>query len=243
MQLNAQPIEKRVERPDGFLDVHSIFHTIQGEGPFCGTPCVFIRLAGCNLQCPACDTEYTQGRRMMGPGALVAEVNELWRADKWRPGGLVVITGGEPFRQNLTKLLELLVHAGYYVQIETNGTLAPSSFNYSFATSDRWGAYIVCSPKSGKVRPEVWEQACCAKYVMEFGNMREEDGLPMTALMHTANPYVARPPEGWTRPVYLQPMDAKNTAENNRNILAVRDSCLKHGHIMQLQIHKIIGVE
>lgn len=241
--LNTQAIEKRVDRPDGRIDVHSIFHTIQGEGPFCGTPCVFIRLAGCNLQCPWCDTEYTEGRQLMGPGAVLFEVNALWRADKWRKPGLVVITGGEPFRQNLTGLLEVLVHAGYYVQIESNGTLPPSSFSYSTFISNREGAYIVCSPKAGKVHPRIWEEACCAKYVMEQGNMREEDGLPMTALGHTANPYVARPPEGWDRPIYLQPMDAKSTAENNRNIAAVRDSCIKHGHILQLQIHKIIGVE
>lgn len=243
MKLNDQAIEKRVDRADGALDVHSIFYTIQGEGPFCGTPAIFVRLAGCNLQCPACDTEYTIGRKLMGPGAVVAEVNELWRAEKWRPGGLVVITGGEPFRQNLTRLLEGLRYAGYYVQIETNGTLPPSSYNYNVdAVSDRAGVYIVCSPKSGKVHHEIWQQACCVKYVMEAQNMLE-DGLPATALMHSANPCVARPPDWWDRPIYLQPMDAKNTAENARNVMAVRDSCMKHGYIMQLQIHKIIGVE
>ena len=55
--INKQPIEKREPSYEGTLQVHSIFKTIQGEGPFCGTPCVFVRLAGCNLQCPACDTD------------------------------------------------------------------------------------------------------------------------------------------------------------------------------------------
>ena len=240
--LNSQPIEKRVDRPDGRIEVHSIFHTIQGEGPFCGTPCVFVRLAGCNLQCPWCDTEYTANRVLMGPGAVLAEVNQLWRKDKWRKPGLVVITGGEPFRQNLTGLLEMLVHAGYYVQIETNGTLPPSSFSYSTFTSNREGAYIVCSPKAGKVHPRIWEEACCAKYVLEAGDQLE-DGLPRFALGHTANPCVARPPEGWDRPIYLQPMDAKDAAANEQHIHAVTASCLAHGYILQLQIHKYIGVE
>lgn len=239
MKLNTQPIEKRAHRTDGALDVHSIFYTIQGEGPFCGTPAVFVRLAGCNLQCPACDTEYTATRALMGPSAVL----ELVREQMPKPG-LVVITGGEPFRQNLERFLQVLTFAGYYVQIETNGTLPPSSFNYNVLdVSSRDGAYIVCSPKAGKVHPDIWDAACCAKYVLEAGNMREEDGLPINALMHTANPYVARPPEWWTRPIYLQPMDAKNTAENERNIMATRDSCLKHGYILQLQIHKIVGVE
>lgn len=247
MKLNDQAIEKREYRIDGNIDVHSIFYTIQGEGPFCGTPAIFVRLAGCNLQCPACDTEYTKGRKMMGPRAIVAEVNEIWRAEKWRPGCLVVITGGEPFRQDLSELLKFLEFAGYYVQIETNGTLPPSSHQYNLNISERNGTYIVCSPKTGRVHPEIWKAACCAKYVLEAGNMRESDGLPLTALMHTANPHVARPPEWWAnetnRPIYLQPMDAKNTAENARNVMAVRDSCMKHGYILQLQIHKIIGVE
>ena len=70
--LNTQPIEKRHHKVD--LEVHSIFYTIQGEGPFCGTPAVFIRLAGCNLQCPSCDTNYTSKRRTMTAEEIVNEV-------------------------------------------------------------------------------------------------------------------------------------------------------------------------
>lgn len=239
MQLNTQPIEKRESRTDGAVYVHSMFYTIQGEGPFCGTPAVFVRLAGCNLQCPACDTEYSEKRELMSPSAIAHAV------DKLSPNvpAFVVITGGEPFRQDLSKLLDMLIHYDYFVQIETNGTLAPSSFNYSQNIGARQGAYIVCSPKTGKVHPKIWEVACCAKYVAEAGDMRPEDGLPLTALMHSANPYVARPPGGWGRPVYLQPMDAKDPEVNMANIVAVRDSCMVHGHILQLQIHKLIGVE
>ena len=48
---------------DGYtLNVHSRAETIQGEGPYAGCPAAFIRLAGCNLQCPRCDTEYTPGK-------------------------------------------------------------------------------------------------------------------------------------------------------------------------------------
>lgn len=242
--LNQQPIEKRVAFT-GTYDVHSIFYTIQGEGPFCGTPCVFVRLAGCNLQCPLCDTEYTAGRHAMGPYAILAEVNKHLRARKW-VNGLVVITGGEPFRQDLTKLLTTLTDAGHYVQVESNGSLPPSYFSFYRVSLDlinRWGVYIVCSPKSGKVNPRTWQFACCAKYVVTEGDIRPEDGLPMRALGHTANPYVARPPEGWDRPIYVQPADEKDEARNRLNIDAARDSCLTHGYTLQLQIHKYIGVE
>lgn len=40
------------------LKVHSIFYTIQGEGPYSGRTAVFIRLSGCNLACSFCDTEF-----------------------------------------------------------------------------------------------------------------------------------------------------------------------------------------
>jgi len=50
--MNQQPIEKQFLHPKGDLEVHSIFLTIQGEGPFTGQRAVFVRLAGCNLQCP-----------------------------------------------------------------------------------------------------------------------------------------------------------------------------------------------
>src|SRR3954467_9071958 len=50
-------------RSDGnSLSIHSIFYTLQGEGPYSGCPAVFMRLAGCNLQCPGCDTDYTSGQ-------------------------------------------------------------------------------------------------------------------------------------------------------------------------------------
>ena len=50
-------VAKRTDNPQS-LQVHEIFHTIQGEGPFSGRPAVFIRLSGCNLRCWFCDTEW-----------------------------------------------------------------------------------------------------------------------------------------------------------------------------------------
>ncbi len=240
--MNNQPIEKREHSADGTLAVHSIFETIQGEGPFCGTPCVFVRLAGCNLQCPACDTDYTSTRKRMGAWEIINEVNALWRKDRWRKG-LVVITGGEPFRQDLTELFGYLINAGYYVQIETNGTLAPTPWNYSVRTDTRDGVYIVCSPKTGKIHDRMYKAACALKYVVRAGEVHKEDGLPLSALDHPSNPYPARPPEGWQRPVYVQPLDSKDPAENQAHTNEAVASCMQHGYILQIQVHKIIGVE
>lgn len=235
---NQQPIEKRVRNDDGrSLSVHSIFHTIQGEGPFCGTPAVFIRLAGCNLQCPGCDTDYTSDRWEAGSVTLLNHVQEMQK------DGLVVITGGEPFRQNLVPLLNTLTDAGYYVQIETNGTLDPGDYPFCTSPDIRTGVYVVCSPKAGKVHPRINKVASCFKYVLAHDSILEEDGLPLRALDHTASPYVARPQKDFHRPVYLQPMDAYDSATNEANLKACIRSCMRHGYILQLQIHKIINME
>jgi len=234
--MNLQPIEKRTKSADGLLSLHSVFHTIQGEGPFCGTPSVFVRLAGCNLQCPACDTDYTQGRR----AASVQEI--LDKVQEYQSSGLVVITGGEPFRQDITRLLNVLTDAGFYVQIETNGTLQPVEYPYNTIPGIRAGVYVVCSPKAGKVHPRINDVACCFKYVIAHDSIHD-DGLPLRALEHRASPYVARPPKNWARPIYLQPMDSKDEELNRLNLRAAIDSCMKFGYILQLQIHKIIGME
>lgn len=235
--MNLQPIEKRAKSADGLLSLHSIFHTIQGEGPFCGTPSVFVRLAGCNLQCPVCDTDYTQGRRAASVQEILDKVRE------YQSSGLVVITGGEPFRQDITQLLNVLTDAGFYVQIETNGTLEPVEYPYSTMPGIRTGVYVVCSPKAGKVHPRINDVACCFKYVIAHDSIHEDDGLPLRALEHRASPYVARPPKTWARPIYLQPMDSKDEKLNRLNLQAAIDSCMKFGYILQLQIHKIINME
>lgn len=238
MSINTQPIEKRAFRTDGLLHVHSIFETIQGEGPFCGFPCVFVRLTGCNLQCPGCDTDYTSKRISMTAQAVLSSVQEL------RKEGLVVITGGEPFRQDIRELCWQLHEHGFFVQIESNGTLQPiGGLPWATDPTKRFGVYMVVSPKTGKVHPDALFRACALKYVVEAGNVGLDDGLPLQALRHTASPWVARPPEGWDRPVYVQPMDSQDVEKNRMNNAAAVKSCLLFGYILQVQIHKVVGVE
>ena len=244
MTKNQQPIEKMVRSSGDVLDVHSIFYTIQGEGPFCGSPAVFIRLAGCNLQCPLCDTEYTQGRRKREIISIVSDVIAATPLHLPR-FPLVVITGGEPFRQPIGQLLRLLIMNGFHIQVETNGTLPPPSdypWGYSKNPAERTGTYIVCSPKSGKLNKLTAEAACCFKYVAQAHDM-DEDGLPTHALEHPANPRLARPPVGYDLPIYLQPADEQNEGINRVNTKAVVDSAMRHGYIVQLQIHKLLNME
>lgn len=253
--MNLQPIEKRTSAP--LLSVHSIFYTIQGEGPFCGTPAVFVRLAGCNLQCPGCDTDYTSKRVDVEVFRVTDAVRGMHQKS---PLGLVVITGGEPFRQAATGALIVdLIRAGFYVQIETNGALLPPVIEFVEHVTvargpvesecgayliNKPGAYIVCSPKTGKVNALTAAAACAFKYVLHSDSIDERDGLPRRVLGlgdHTDG-RVARPPKGFTGPVYLQPMDSGNAEQNKRNLETCVASCLKFGYTLQLQVHKLIGV-
>ena len=236
--INSQPIEKQDRHEDGSLEVHSIFYTIQGEGPFTGHPAVFVRLAGCNLQCPGCDTDYTSKRERMTPEAICRAVEQ---ADAGTMNKLVVITGGEPFRQAIGLLTCLLGDYGYTVQIETNGTLPPPP-HLNIAT------LIVVSPKAGKVHPLTAERANAYKYVLAHDSV-DTDGLPILALDHSAAPRVARPPERFLQgplaygAIYVQPMDAKDAETNAKNLEATVQSCLKFGYTVQVQLHKYLNME
>ena len=106
--------------------VHSIFHTLQGEGVHSGKPAVFVRFAGCNLWsgreqdrakaiCQFCDTEFRGGRRMTRE-QIVDEVTQY--------SGMVVFTGGEPALQLDGELVRALQQHRRFVAIETNGTRA-----------------------------------------------------------------------------------------------------------------------
>ena len=243
--MNTQPIEK-VIHSETSLQLHSIFHTIQGEGPFTGTPAIFIRLAGCNLCCPGCDTDYTTGREEISVVDLASKVQNL--SARFPNTKLAVITGGEPFRQNLRSLLNHLRAQGFYVQVETNGTLPPTpGMDWSVNHWEKDGCYIVCSPKTGKINNFILQSACAFKYVIKDGDVDNTDGLPIHALNHPCHPKVARPPFvnliGPGSQVYVQPMDEKDDTKYVNNVEATKESALKHGYTLQLQTHKLIWVE
>ena len=101
------------------LWVSELFYSIQGESTRAGLPCLFVRLAGCNLRCTFCDARYTweESGTAMNAGAILA-----W-ADQ-RPGVMVEITGGEPLAQvGVYPLMQALLDNGRTVLLETNGSL------------------------------------------------------------------------------------------------------------------------
>lgn len=100
------------------LQLAEIFYTLQGEGTWAGTPAVFVRLAGCNLACDFCDTDYAL--------KFVASTDEVVGRVREAGAGcpMVVITGGEPLAQRETlALIDALRADGRRVHIESNGTI------------------------------------------------------------------------------------------------------------------------
>ena len=101
------------------MHIVEIYKSLQGESSYAGLPCVFVRLAGCNLRCDWCDSEYTfSGGTRMSLEEVEREVRRLSPQ-----GGLVEITGGEPMLQEreVVPLMQALFAAGYTVLLETSG--------------------------------------------------------------------------------------------------------------------------
>ncbi len=95
-----------------------LYKSVQGESSFAGLPCIFVRLAGCNLRCAWCDSEYTfRGGKPFTQEEIVAQIEDL------APCRLVEFTGGEPMLQakELLPLMDRLLAASYTLMIETSG--------------------------------------------------------------------------------------------------------------------------
>lgn len=95
--------------------INEIFYSLQGEGANTGTPAVFVRFSGCNLNCSFCDTQHESGKKMT-VAQIAGEVNRY-------PAKWIVLTGGEPalFIDN-TFVDEIKRLTGKRLAIETNGT-------------------------------------------------------------------------------------------------------------------------
>ena len=217
------------------LEVTEIFATIQGEGPHAGVPAVFIRLGGCNLACKFCDTDF-ETRETLHIQDIVAQADRLSHFSPHsislpkgesakRTHHLIVLTGGEPFRQPISPLCQALLDAGFQVQIETNGTLwreIPDAVQ------------IVCSPKA----PDG-----------HYYHLREDILPRITALKFLVSafrPQYQHVPEvgqtAYNIPVYVQPIDEQDAEKNRENHLHAARLARELGLRLCIQLHKVVGI-
>lgn len=142
------------------LKISEVFESLQGEGVSMGAPCVFVRLAQCNLHCTWCDTKYTWDFEQYRyedevREQSVAEIAQLVNAATSRR---LVLTGGEPLlQQRALKELFARLAPDITVEVETNGTIAPEA--ESLSRVNQWNVSPKLSnagdPEQFRIRREV----------------------------------------------------------------------------------------
>ncbi|APC79332.1 putative 7-carboxy-7-deazaguanine synthase QueE [Clostridium botulinum] len=103
------------------------FVSINGEGRCCGQLAIFIRFAGCNLNCSYCDTLWANEKDV---SYEVLSSKDIYEYVKSKEVKNVTLTGGEPLLQKgIMELLKLLSKdKELYVEIETNGSILLDEF-------------------------------------------------------------------------------------------------------------------
>ena len=136
--------------PQPSWKVNEIFYSIQGEGRHTGMPAIFVRLAGCSMNCPFCDTKYAAREGQDTDAKTLLKELSAW------PAKAVIVTGGEPSEQDLPALIAVLKDAGYQVHLETNGSI----------DTDVSRADFVCVSPKRYVSPEMLKKADVIKIVV-----------------------------------------------------------------------------
>jgi 7-carboxy-7-deazaguanine synthase len=221
------------------LKINEIFETIQGEGRYTGIPSVFIRLQGCPVGCPWCDTQHTwaidPSRRVSDEAMLAkSQDGEQWcEADTQAVLTLlkqqkftathIVITGGEPCIYDLTDLTEVLHDNGFTSQIETSGTFAVQC-------SDK--TWVTVSPKINMPGGfEILAQA------MQRANEIKHPIAMQKHIDELDNLLTAKPIRSGAE-VALQPISQRPRATQ----LAIK-TCIQRNWRLSLQTHKYLGIE
>ncbi len=206
--------------PRPTLKIFEIFPSVQGEGSRQGEPTIFIRFAGCDQRCSFCDTKYawTGGRPLSAE-----EVLEKIRRLRGRyPARWVCLTGGEPFMQDIRRLVRLLKSDRFRVQVETNGT------RYYSVAAD-W-ITVSPKPKAYLVRPEFQRLAKEVKLVIT-----RELSLAVIAKIRTAFPPRI--------PIFLQP--ESNRRWSQKRALRLLREALVAGLAnvrVSIQLHRVLRI-
>jgi 7-carboxy-7-deazaguanine synthase len=221
------------------LNINEMFETIQGEGAYTGIPSIFVRLQGCPVGCPWCDTKHTweiKADLSVSPEDVIAKSsesetyfvsNEASLMTLFKQQGYVakhvVITGGEPCMYDLRPLSSILHQNGYTTQIETSGT-------FEVLCDER--TYVTVSPKINMkggfdVLISALERANEIKHPIAMQKHIDELDALLTKVSSL---------EG--KQVCLQPISQQKRATE----LAVR-TCIARNWRLSLQTHKYIGIE
>lgn len=203
--------------------VSEMYRTLQGEGVMSGTPVVLVRLQGCSVGCPWCDTKYSWPTE---PGDDFAPETIARRARAAGPGlSWLLLTGGEPCEQApLLPLIEAFHAMDFKVMLETSGT-APLDCPEAIE-------HLCCSPKGGMPGGKALVlEVLKAAHELKFVIGKAEDLELALALMDTFALPLSR--------LSLQPLGGPKKA-------GAADFCTRKaqelGLRVSLQTHKLLGL-
>jgi organic radical activating enzyme len=206
-----------------YLPLVESFHSIQGEGLHSGRSAFFLRLAGCGVGCPWCDTKHSwpadiHPRRSLGELAAAA------RAAADAGAAFVVITGGEPLEHPLDPLCAALASSGLPLHLETSGA-APLELSGSFA-------WITLSPKRHQPPADGALAACdeLKVVVQQPADIAFAEAMAARARQLRAN--------GTSPALLLQPA----WGEPEGQALALAHVRAHPAWRLSLQTHKLLGV-
>jgi len=199
------------------LKISEVFDSIQGEGFWTGTPCLFVRFAGCNLKCPWCDTKYAwKPFEELDVGRLLARIQAYVPRT-------VVLTGGEPTIQNPESMLKLVAGIKHkikaFIMVETNGVEVPQWILQKDLID-----WVTVSPKRGSE----WRtyHASEIKVVYDNHTTKELEEFEVMAMKRKL-------------PLFLQPKD-NNQEEIEKCIKIIKK---RNFWRLSLQIHKILDIK
>ena len=198
------------------LPVVETFHSLQGEGHHTGRSAFFIRLAGCTVGCPWCDTKHSWPEQAH-PTRDVRELAEEAAEARDNGAAFVVITGGEPLHHNLQALTQALDQiCGLPLHLETSG-VDPLSGRFD---------WITLSPKRHRPPTQELLNSCHELKVV----VHDHEDLRFSELMAT---FVQTTTERFLQPGW-------NSARANQTAI---DYIKKHNQWrIGLQIHKTLCV-
>jgi 7-carboxy-7-deazaguanine synthase len=217
------PLTVAPERVEGSAILTERFESFQGEGPWTGQRCVFVRFSRCNLKCGFCDTPESWDWSRYNPSEASEKVpvSELVSWVRERAVDMVVITGGEPMLQQPAMAALARGAEGVRVQVETNGTVAPTRDLASRV--DLW----VVSPKlansgmsyAARIKPDALAAlTATGRAVFKFvvtDVSRDLDEIAQLVEEYRLGPVWVMP-EGTTREKVLDGMDALYTPATER---------------------------
>jgi 7-carboxy-7-deazaguanine synthase len=217
------------------LPVNEIFETIQGEATYTGTPAVFVRLQGCPVGCPWCDTKHTwevEQDKEVSPTIMFLKEADAPTFSRFSVPDLiecldqfqarhVVITGGEPCMYDLREHTKAIIDSGRTCQIETSGT-------FPIRIDDR--CFVTLSPKLDMPGGlEVLNAAYLRANEVKYPLGKESD------LTKIAERVATKMKHGCV--LWLQPLSQSPKA----TALCVK-AATEQGWKVSIQTHKFIGV-